>query len=202
MKIGYITIEREYGSGGTEIARRLSAETGIPCYGQEILELVSKTYHIPVREIDSYEEHVTNSFLYSVYVMAQTASASVDMLTNEGHIFIAEQAAIKTLADQGRAIFLGHCAAEALKDKEGVVRVFIRCSDAEEKRRRIVAGYGIPEGGAEKTRRRFDKKRANYYYANTAKKWDDMRSYDLVLDSGVLGIDGCVNVLKSLLINH
>lgn len=36
----YITIEREYGSGGTQIARKLSAITGVPCYGREILEKV------------------------------------------------------------------------------------------------------------------------------------------------------------------
>ena len=40
MKAKYITIEREYGSGGTQIARRLAEETGIPCYGREILEAV------------------------------------------------------------------------------------------------------------------------------------------------------------------
>ena len=34
----YVTIEREYGSAGTEIAKKLSKECEIPCYGREILE--------------------------------------------------------------------------------------------------------------------------------------------------------------------
>ena len=42
MKFRYITIEREYGSGGTKIARKLSEVCGIPCYGREILEAVAK----------------------------------------------------------------------------------------------------------------------------------------------------------------
>ena len=42
MKYRYLTIEREYGSGGTEIGRRLSEKLGIPCFGREILEEVSK----------------------------------------------------------------------------------------------------------------------------------------------------------------
>ena len=42
MNIRYITIEREFGSGGTKIARCLSESTGIPCYGKEILENASK----------------------------------------------------------------------------------------------------------------------------------------------------------------
>ena len=47
--------------------------------------------------------------------------------------------------------------------------------------------------------RRFDKKRANYYYANTLRRWDDRNNYDIVLDSSSLGVEGCVAVLKPLL---
>ena len=56
MKCSYIAIEREYGSGGTEIARRLSEESGVPYYGREILEKVSKDYGIPISQIEKYEE--------------------------------------------------------------------------------------------------------------------------------------------------
>lgn len=110
---------------------------------------------------------------------------------------IAEQEIIKKLAANGRGIFLGHCASEALKDKKDVVKVFIRAS-SEEKHKRIAADYNIAEKDIESVRRRFDKKRANYYYANTSMKWDNMKNYDIILDSSVLGIEGCVSVLKGL----
>ena len=48
-------------------------------------------------------------------------------------------------------------------------------------------------------RRKYDKKRANYYKANTERKWDNFRDYDLVLDSAKLGIDGCVDALYGLM---
>lgn len=199
MKCRYITIEREYGSGGTKIARLLSERTGIPCYGSEILEAVAEENNISVENIENYEETVTNSFLYSIYIMAKAASGGTDMLTKEGHIYVAEQAVIKRLAAKGSAIFLGHCASQALKDEEGVVRVFIRCTNENEKKQRIAEDYGILEGEISSTRCRFDKKRANYYNVNTEKKWDDLRNYDIVLDSSVLGTEGCVAVLKSLI---
>ncbi len=69
MNCRYITIEREYGSGGTKIARLLAEKTGIPCYGQEILEEVSKKYDISVERIQQYEESASNSFLYSIYMI-------------------------------------------------------------------------------------------------------------------------------------
>ncbi len=199
MKAKYITIEREYGSGGTQIARRLAEETGIPCYGREILEAVSAEQNISLAQIEQYEESVTNSFLYSVYVLAQAANGNSDMLSKEGHIFVAEQAAIQKLAKSGRAIFLGHCASEALKYHNNTVSVFIRCGDENEKKKRIVSDYGVPEHEADRISRKFDRKRANYYYANTARKWDDFKNYDIVLDSAALGTDGCVDILKSVL---
>lgn len=199
MKVRYITIEREYGSGGTKIARLLSEKTGIPCYGREILEAVSEKNNISVEQIEKYEESVTNSFLYSLYVMGQASMGNTDMLGVEGHIFVAEQEQIQQFAKKGRSIFLGHCASEILKNDEDVVRVYIRCSNEEEKRKRIIEDYGIQPSYVESTRKRFDKKRSNYYNANTRKKWDDWKNYDIVLDSGVLGIDGCVAVLMGLL---
>ena len=196
----YITIEREYGSGGTKIARRLSQRTGIPCYGREILEEVSRQYDISVDGIEKYEEKATGSFLYSIYALAQAASGNLDMLTTEGYVYVAEQSVIKQLAAKGSSIFLGHCASEALKETKGVIKVFIRCTSEDEKKKRIAEDYGITENQIDSTRRRFDKKRANYYYANTARKWDDLKNYDIVLDSAVLGINGCVEVLKGLLV--
>lgn len=199
MKYKYITIEREYGSGGTKIARMLSEQTGISCYGHEILEEVSRKYDVSVDKIESYEENSTGSFLYSVYMMAQAASGSAEMLTKEGHIYVAEQAVIQHFAANGPAIFLGHCASEALKKQRGVVNVFIRCTDTEKKKRRIIQDYCIPAEKAEAVCRRYDKKRSNYYYSNTSKKWDDLKNYDIVFDTGKLDIESCVKILKAIM---
>ena len=198
MKVNYITIEREYGSGGTKIGRILSELTGIPCYGHEILTEVSKQYHLSIEHIQQYEETVTNSFLYSLFLMGQANTGNMEMLMHDGHIYVAEQQIIRQLASRGRAIFLGHCAQEALKGRGDVIRVYIRCTDEQARRERIIREYGIAPENAESTRKRYNKKRANYYYANTAKKWDDFRNYEIVLDSGRLGLGGCAAVLEGL----
>ena len=197
MKYRYIAIEREYGSAGTEIARKLASECGISCFGREILEEVSKKYDISVDRIEQYEEKVTGSFLYSVFMLTKAQSGDANIVTNEGYTYLAEQEVIKNKAAEGPAIFLGHCATEALKDNKDVIKVFIRSGMAE-KKKRVVSEYYIPLGKVEETMKRFDKKRSNYYYANTGKHWDDMKNYDIVLDSGTLGVDGCVSVLKAL----
>jgi cytidylate kinase len=122
------------------------------------------------------------------------------MLTKEGQIYVEEQSQIQRLAKQGSAIFLGHCACEALKEEDGIIKVFIFCSDKEQKQERIMRDYGIKKADVNSVRERFDRKRANYYQANTGGKWKDSANYDIMLDSARLGIDGCVGILEGLLL--
>lgn len=197
MQIEYITIEREYGSGGTEIAERLAKKCGIACYGAEIMELAAKELHISVAEAQQYEEKITNSFLYSVFAMSQMQTGNTEMLSMEGRLYVAERSAISSLAHYGRAVFVGHCASEALKEQGNVLHVFIRAAEGF-RNRRAVSDYRIDEKDVESVCRRFDKKRAKYYAFNTSKKWDDMSNYDMVLDSSRLGIDGCAKAIAAL----
>lgn len=199
MKYKYIAIEREYGSGGTEIGHRVAEECKIKCYGREILEAVAEKMNVSVEDIQRNEEKATNSFLYAVYALGKIQEGRGDMLSYDGKLFIAEQEYIRNTALLSPAIYLGHCACEALPAKD-TLKVFIRCSDKKAMDHRVLHEYGIPTKNAEATYKRFNSKRSKYYYANTAKKWDDFRNYDLVLDSGTLGIEGCVAVLKALMV--
>lgn len=201
MSFKYITIEREYGSGGTIIANRIAEECGISCYGREILEAVSKKLNVPIEQIEKYEETVSNSFLYTTFMLGRAQEGNTDMLSREGHIFVEEQQQIKNLAASGSAVFIGHCAAEALKDYK-VLKVFIRCSDYEKKKKRIAEDYDIQPANIDNVRKRIDNRRSRYFFANTAKKWEDLKNYDVVLDSAKLGIDGCVDMLKSIICSN
>lgn len=198
MKFRYITIEREYGSGGTKIARRLSEVSGVPCYGREILEAVAKKQGIPVERINQYEEKATGSLIYSMFVMSRVQTGDPNMLTKEGKVFLDEQLEIRRLAMEGPAIFLGHCASDALRDQKGVIKVFIHSENEEEVKNRIAKDYGIAPGDVESTRRFYNKKRAGYFRANTGNEWKDLKNYDVVLNSAKLGIEGCVNILKGI----
>lgn len=198
MKFRYITIEREYGSGGTKIARSLSEVSGVPCYGREILEAVAKKQGIPVERINQYEEKATGSLIYSMFVMSRVQTGDPNMLTKEGKVFLDEQLEIRRLAMEGPAIFLGHCASDALRDQKGVIKVFIHSENEEEVKNRIAKDYGIAPGDVESTRRFYNKKRAGYFRANTGNEWKDLKNYDVVLDSAKLGIEGCVNILKGI----
>lgn len=197
MKYKYVVIEREYGSGGTEIGQLLSEKTGMPCYGIEILKGVSEKLQIPVSDIEQYEENTTNSFLYSIYALGRMNDQSANLLSGENRIFIEEQRLIKEYALQGSAIFVGRCAASALEDKD-VLAVYIH-ANRESRKHRAITEYGIPEKLADSVVSKYDKKRKNYYSVNTGKKWNDWNNYDIVLDSGRLGVEGCASIIRAAL---
>ena len=197
MNIQYITIEREYGSGGTKIARETARRCGIPCYGQEILETVAQRHHASVTELQDYEESASSSFLYTMFVMTQSQTGDPDLLSGEAKLYVAETRVIRELAQKGPAIFVGHCASHALREKEGVLRVFIRANETD-KTRRIIGDYGIEPEEVQTVCSRFNRKRANYYAFCTQKKWNDLNNYDIVLNSSSLGLDGCAAALTAL----
>ncbi len=197
MKVRYITIEREYGSGGSKIARETAKRCGAASYGREIMETVAKEQGMSLEALEKYEENVSGSLLYSMFAMTQAKNGDPDLLSPQAKLYVAETRVIKELAEQGPGIFVGHCAAQTLKDMDGVLRVFIRASE-EEKQKRAIEDYGILPDQVDSVCRKSDRRRAQYYSFCTGKKWDDPNNYDIVLDSTRLGIEGCAAALSAL----
>ncbi len=197
MKVKYIAIEREYGSAGTEIARLCAEKCGVNFYAREIVEEVSKRVNLPVNDLEKYEQKVSGSILYSMFLMSQSQTGNPDVMSNESKIFVAESQVIKDFAHNGPAIFVGHCATHALRDFDGVLRVFIRASE-DSKKQRIVNDYGVSENDVASVCKEYNKKRANYYSFCTQRKWNDYSNYDLVIDSSKLGVHKAADLLASL----
>ena len=181
-----------------QIATKLAKECKIPCYGREILEELSRKAGMSVEKLEQYEEDATGSFLYSLYVMTKVQSGDTDYTDLKGKVYIAEQKIIKEFANEGPAIFLGHCAYEALSDRQNVLRVFIY-GDEDDKRERISREYGIADSEIDSTMKKFNKKRSNYYKANTGLRWDDYHNYDVVINSSTIGINNAVLLLKGMI---
>ena len=197
MKIRYIAIEREYGSGGTQIAQLTAQQCGIGCYGREIMEQVADQQEVSVKALEEYEERVTGSLFYSMFVLSQSQTGDPDLVSQEAKLYVAETRVIRQLAKAGPAVFVGHSAAQVLEKDGGVLRVFIHGSETD-KHRRAVEEYGIAPDQAEATCRKFNRRRASYYNFCTHKKWSDRNNYDMVLDSSTLGIEGCVRAICAL----
>lgn len=197
MKYHIIAIEREYASGGNEIGERVASKLDIPCYGQEVLKRAADRMNTAPERLLHLEETTSNSLLYSLGMAVKVATGERDGLSEEGALYVTEERVIKDMALQGPCVIIGRCAGWILRDRKDVLRVFIH-ADRDFRKKRAVERYEVPQNNAENTLKRYDRRRSNFYRANTGMNWDDKKGYHLVLDSSTIGIGECVNIICRL----
>ena len=118
----------------------------------------------------------------------------MDMPLNH-RIFLAQFDTIRRIADQGACVIVGRCADYVLRDYENVINVFIKAS-REDWIERIVKYYGADPLKADEILRKADKQRAAYYNYYATGTWGDVNNYHLCVDTGALGIEGAVEVIR------
>lgn len=186
-----ITIGRQYGSGGREIGRKLSEKLNIPFYDKELLSIAAKESGICQELFENNDEKPTSSFLYSL-VMGNYGGTELPL---NHKLFLAQFDTIKRLAKAGPCVIVGRCADYALEEFPNCVNIFIH-SNMESKVQRITTLYDIPQNKAKETILKTDKKRAKYYNFYSNKNWGDADNYHLTIDSGIIGIENSVDLIK------
>ena len=195
------TIGREFGSGGREVGEKLAAKLGIKLYDKELLQQAAKDSGFCEEIFENHDEKPTNSFLYSLVmdtysVSGYSAAPFLDMPLNH-KVFLAQFETIKKIAEKESCVIVGRCADYLLKDEADCLTVFIH-ADMDKRAERIVKQYGERSESPEKRLKDKDKRRAAYYQFYTDTQWGIAGNYHVSLDSGVLGIEKCVDVLVGL----
>ena len=196
-----ITIGRQYGSGGHEIGENIAKAYDIPCYDKELLARAAKESGFCEEMIKNHDERPTNSFLYNLvmdtYSMGYSTGAYVDMPIGQ-RVFLAQFDTIKEVAKEGSCVIVGRCADYALSECANCINIFIY-ADMDVRIKRIMGKYNLSEKEAKDSIVKKDKQRASYYNYYSNKKWGQASSYNLSVDSGVLGIDGTVELIKTFI---
>lgn len=191
MKNRIITISREFGSGGRTVGKRTAEQLGIPCYDRELIQKIAGKSGFDEGYIKSLDETAPGGFLASAF------SNRTFGQTNEDYLWNIQRKVILELAEQGPCVIVGRCADFILRDQADCLTVFIH-ADLAFRAQRIVQVYGEREDSPEQRIRDKDKRRAAYHRFYTDMKWGYAKNYQISLDSGLLGIDACVEVLKML----
>ncbi len=193
-----ITIARQYGSGGHDVGKKLAEELNIPFYDKELLERAARNSGFCQEIFENYDEKPTNSFLYSLvmdtYSMGYSSAAFAEMPLNH-KIFLAQFNAIKDIAKEGPCVIVGRCADYALADFPNVVNVYLY-ADMKDRIARIARRHDLTDAKAKDMIQKTDKSRASYYNYYTNKKWGEATGYDLCLNTGTLGIDGTIHMIR------
>lgn len=200
MEKKIITISRQYGSGGRYIGQQLARELGIPCYDQKIIDMVAKESGFASEYIEEKGERITGSLLFNI---ASSLTYATNVLSGNGNslqdeIYFIQNRIIKDLAEKGPCVIVGRCADYVLRDRQDCLNVFIH-ADEKTKIERAVTYFNIDKKDAASVLKKRDKARANHYKYYTDQDWGAVSNYDLSLNSGVLGVEGCVKVIKNVL---
>lgn len=186
-----ITISREFGSGGRTIGKKVAAKLGIPCYDSELIEKLAQESGFTKDYIKEAGEYTPGGFLASAF------SNRAFGPTNEDILWEMQCRIITELAEKESCVIVGRCADCVLQDKADCLKGFIH-ADMAFRAERIVKVYGEREESPEQRLRDKDKRRAAYHRFYTNMKWGYAENYHLTLDSGVLGIDRCVDIISGL----
>lgn len=191
-----VTIGRQFGSGGREIGKLLAERMGVKCYDSELLSIAAKESGLCEEIFKSHDEKPTNSFLYSLVMDSYQSynGIGVSGMPLGQQVFLAQFDAIKKIAKNESCVFVGRCADYALRDDYDITNIFI-LSDEQSKIKRICERHNVSEAKAREMMIKTDKKRASYYNYYTDKKWGNSISYDLCINSGIIGVDNAVELI-------
>ena len=185
-----ITISREFGSGGHTVGKKVAERLGIPCYDNELIQKIAEQSGFVEEYIKEEGEHVPqSSWLASAFTGWNWNGPS-----NQDLLWTIQRNIILELAEKESCVIVGRCADYALADYPNTVSVFITGND-ENKLNSIKSLYHVDDAKAKGIMVKTDKKRSSYYNYYSSKKWGDSRSYDMCINSSVLGPEGTADMI-------
>lgn len=182
-----ITIGREHGTMGREVAKMLAEELNIPLYDKEIiLDQVRGTQDF--EELNAfYNDRQTNSLLYAI--------AMSEDIGNVGDVPFQM---IRQLVEAEGGILMDSCGNYMFRDRENVVSIFLH-ADQETKARALMKREGITKKKALAEMEEEDGKRYEFHRYYTKETWGMSNGYELCLDTGILGLEGCKEAILAYL---
>ncbi len=183
-----ITISREYGSGGAEIAHRLAQALGIPCYDKSVAQLTASMSGFSKESIEEAEDKVSGVFEYI------SGAYQKESLPVYDRIYLAQRETLISLAKKGSCVLVGRCAAHIMEEEHiPSFNVFIYASK-EDRRMRVSLRHGVDGKTAEKMIRKRDEFRKNYYRRYAYVDWGKKENYNLLVNSSI-GIEMATKII-------
>ncbi len=190
-----INIGRQLGSGGRTIGKMLAEELECVFYDKEILNLAAKESGFSERFFAQHDEN-KNFFRTLFHLHTQHVSDNNFYPNNfsQESLFQFQADAILKAAEHGRCVFVGRCADYILRDNPYAINIFIT-ADLDYRAMQVSKRHGCSREEALKIIHEKENSRAEYYNYYTGKKWGHASSYDLCVNTGVLGLEGTKDLL-------
>ena len=200
MEKKIITISREFGSGGRTIGRMVAEKLGIPFYDKELVEQIALESGFAPKFVEEHGEHSPSGSLFSYAFAPQGVPGIMNGLSTADFLWQIQCNVILQLAEQGPCVIVGRNADYILKDRQDALHAYV-FADTPYRADRIVRLYGESEKSPETRLAEKDKRRRVNYQHYTGRSWGQAQNYDICLDTGVLGIEQCRDILVGIVEN-
>jgi cytidylate kinase len=195
-----ITVSREYGAGGSDVARRVADALGWRLVDNELLERVAARAGISPEDMAGIEER-TPSFIERLARVLATSTpelfppptGTVPELSEATLVRITE-AVVEEAARDGRAVLVGRAAPAVLARERDALHIRLVASRAF-RIRATADRLGLDPKEAERIMVQTDAQRERYHREHYARAWADPVGYHLVINTERLGYDGAAAVV-------
>jgi cytidylate kinase len=199
--IKIITIEREYGCGGGEIAQLLAQRLGWKLWDQLLTEEIARLAHCPKAVVEAREERndplyyrLFKSFLRGSYEGSINAP-KLNLVDSETILRITRRV-VEHAAERGNCVIVGRGSQQFLKDRPDTLRVFLY-APREDKVRRLLA-RGKSESEAEELVDTVDRERADFIQKYFNAEWPDRAIYHTMINTAI-GDEAVVHMILSFM---
>jgi cytidylate kinase len=196
-----ITISRQYGAGGSEVARRVANELGWRVVDNELLDRVADRSGLPAAEVAEREEtapgfveRLARALARSAPEISTAASEAPPPEPGEADLVRVTEDVLAEIAAEGRIVLVGRAASAVLGRSLDVLHVKL-VAPLPARIAAVARRSQIDEKRAEQIIRESDGNRARYHKHYYGRDWNDATHYHLVLNTDALGIDGAAAVI-------
>jgi cytidylate kinase len=197
-----ITISRQYGAGGSEVAARVAGTLGWRVVDNELVERVAARAGLTPEDVAQREERVSTF----IERLARTVVAATPELVvppeaggtapslSEADLVRLTEHVVEEAAAEGRVVLVGRAAPAVLARERDAIHVKV-VAPRDWRVRAVAERLGIPPEEAGKLADETDKNRARYHRQHYQRDWSDPANYHLVLNTAALGLDGAAEVV-------
>lgn len=196
-----ITINRELGSGGRTIGRKLAERLNVKFYDKALIKELTKKFELSVEELEKVKaskRNWWNDFVQGYlnrYNVEERFNVEVNVATTE-NIFRVESQFLKKLAADESCVIAGRSGFYIFRNEPNAIKILIQ-STMEKRIERVMEKQGLTEEEAKAVIAKVDKGREHYTQQFSGTSRYDTRNYDLVINVANLTEDEAVDIIMN-----
>ena len=199
MEKRIITISREYGAGGQPVGHLIAEKLGIPFYDKNLVEHVAQESGFAPKFIEEHGEHSPSGSVFSYAFAPQGVPGVMNGLSTSDYLWNVQCNVILQLAEKGPCVIVGRNADYILKDRKDVLNVYLH-ADIPSRVARVLEANPDEKNPEGRIAARDKRRRLNYQHY-TGRTWGLSQNYHICLDTSVLGIEQCAEIILNAVRN-